>query len=88
MKLPHIGTRFYFSFSTIVNGRSNKLDLRVKAIPHDRLLIESDVHDSGDTVSAMASICQSVSTIRGWSLFETAQRTTANAQSFLKSCYH
>ncbi|XJO71034.1 hypothetical protein BDV3_000621 [Batrachochytrium dendrobatidis] len=86
VKLPHIGSRFYFSFSTIVNARGKKFEDRVRSIPHDRILIESDVSNAADEMSAMQSICQSVADIRGWTMLETAQKTTANANAFLRSC--
>ncbi|KAJ3129098.1 hypothetical protein HK101_005297, partial [Irineochytrium annulatum] len=49
LRLPQpISSRFYFSFSTGVNGRNaDKTYERIRAIPDDRVLIESDLHDVG-----------------------------------------
>jgi Tat protein secretion system quality control protein TatD with DNase activity len=42
-RLPDIGPRFYFSFSSAINARSpTKLAARLRAVPDDRLLLESD----------------------------------------------
>ena len=42
-RLPGIGQRFYFSFSAAINGRTpEKLAARIRAVPDDRLLLESD----------------------------------------------
>lgn len=42
-RLPVIGGRFFFSVSSAINARTpEKLAARIKAVPDDRLLIESD----------------------------------------------
>jgi len=42
-RLPAIGPRFYFSFSSAINARTpDKLVARIRAVPDDRLLVESD----------------------------------------------
>jgi hypothetical protein len=42
-RLPGIGRRFFFSFSAAINARApDKLVARVRAVPDDRLLVESD----------------------------------------------
>eukprot|EP00842_Homolaphlyctis_polyrhiza_P006979 jgi/Hompol1/870/HPOL_004033-RA len=85
IKLPHIGPRFFFSFSSVVNARSSKFDERVLAVPDDRILLESDIHDATAVDQQMANICQAVATIRGWTLAETVERSTRNAEAFLRS---
>lgn len=36
-KLPQVGDRFYFSFSSVINGRQrDKMIARIKAVPDDR----------------------------------------------------
>lgn len=42
-RLPDIGRRFFFSFSSAINGRApDKMAARIRAVPDDRLLLESD----------------------------------------------
>lgn len=41
--IPRVGSRFYFSFSSVINaskGQQEKLIQRMHAVPDDRLLIE------------------------------------------------
>lgn len=85
LKLPHIGSRFYFSFSAVVNGRSNKFEQRIKAIPDDRLLLESDVHDVSQVTVGMASVCRTISHAKDWSFQETIARTVRNTERFLST---
>jgi hypothetical protein len=41
--LPGVGPRVFFSFSSAINGRNpDKLAARIRAVPDDRLLLESD----------------------------------------------
>jgi Tat protein secretion system quality control protein TatD with DNase activity len=47
LKLPTVGSRFYFSFSHVINADKEKhtptkLLERLRAVPDDRLLLESD----------------------------------------------
>lgn len=42
-RMPKIGPRFYFSFSSVINaskGQQEKLIARIRAVPDDRLLLE------------------------------------------------
>ncbi|KAI8850274.1 hypothetical protein BC829DRAFT_425189 [Chytridium lagenaria] len=83
---PPIAQRFYFSFSYVVNSRSMEKTLeKIKTIPDDRVLIESDLHDSLLVEDACIQACQMVASAKGWTLFETIQRTGANARQFLQS---
>jgi Tat protein secretion system quality control protein TatD with DNase activity len=47
LKIPKLGRRFYFGFSTVINihdttGPSEKLVEAIKAVPDNRILLESD----------------------------------------------
>lgn len=85
-KLPHIGSRFYFSFSHAINHRTpEKLRARVAAVPADRLLLESDqvtplVID--DSLQAMAGI---IADVRGWTLHEAAEQLADNFNRFYQN---
>ncbi|KAI8927518.1 hypothetical protein BC831DRAFT_392205, partial [Entophlyctis helioformis] len=85
VRLPCIGSRFFFSFSMAVNARSKKFSERVQAIPDDRLLVESDLHDTAHVAEYMVAVCRAVADIRGWTVDETIRRTTQNADAFLAS---
>jgi TatD DNase family protein len=84
LKLPRIGNRFYFSFSHIVNSRSPKSLSRIRDIPDDRILLESDVHCSLKVNSAMEDIILLVSKAKGWTREYTIGKTTKNAFNFIK----
>ncbi|KAJ3311334.1 hypothetical protein HDV04_004142 [Boothiomyces sp. JEL0838] len=66
IKLPRIGKRFYFSFSHFVNARSPKTIDKIKGIPDNRILIESDIYDTVMVDDAMKKIVGLVSEAKGW----------------------
>jgi TatD DNase family protein len=87
--LPAIGGRFYFSFSAAINagarsGPGDKLAARIRAVPRDRLLLESDQVTPTLVDEGMAHICALVATVRGWSKEETAQIARANFDRFFQ----
>ena len=82
LKLPRIGQRFYFSFSSTVNSRSNKTLSRIQMIPNNRLLIESDVGDCSMVDEAMEKAALMVSEAKGWTREETIKITSDNAIGF------
>jgi TatD DNase family protein len=84
VKLPSIGSRFYFSFSHLVNSRSPKCLERIKAIPEDRILLESDVHSTLAVDEAMNQIIDLVSLARSWTRDYTIERTVQNTMRFLR----
>ncbi|KAI8587421.1 hypothetical protein BDZ88DRAFT_425385 [Geranomyces variabilis] len=77
------GDRLWFSFSTGVNGRSPKTPERIRAVPDNRILIESDLHDAALIDAALWDACRMVADAKGWSMLETAERTRRNAEEFL-----
>lgn len=83
IRLPQIGPRFYFSFSSFVNARSPKMLDRIRAIPHDRILLESDLHETSLVDDAMYSILEIVAQVKGWTLEETVDRVVENTSRFL-----
>ncbi|KAI9354372.1 TatD related DNase-domain-containing protein [Zopfochytrium polystomum] len=89
LRLPRpVASRFYFSFSTVVNARSadaEKTRARIAAVPDDRILIESDLHDARLIDDACVAACRLVAGAKGWSLADTARRTAENAARFLAS---
>lgn len=77
----------YFSFSAVINfsGLSSRKALDViKALPADRILIESDLHMAGTQMDklledAARQICQ----VRGWELREGVHQLAANYRRFI-----
>lgn len=111
LKLPKVGKRFYFGFSTIINVRepkpTQKLLDAIKAVPQNRILLESDWNNVDAFETAMLEIHRLVAETRvrtieaskerrnsiftysglkhmqGWTLEETADITTRNAEAAL-----
>eukprot|EP00242_Pyramimonas_sp_CCMP2087_P006114 CAMPEP_0198198322 /NCGR_PEP_ID=MMETSP1445-20131203/1807_1 /TAXON_ID=36898 /ORGANISM="Pyramimonas sp., Strain CCMP2087" /LENGTH=329 /DNA_ID=CAMNT_0043867851 /DNA_START=457 /DNA_END=1446 /DNA_ORIENTATION=- len=82
-KIPKVGTRFYFSFSSVINSKNmDKLVQRIQQVPDDRLLMESDQTSATKIAAGLVDICQVTALAKGWSLEETAQRTYANFREF------
>jgi len=84
IRIPKIGRKFYFSFSSAINlnNSSKKLDAAVVAVPEDRILIESDWHLTGHQYKSMIEIVAFISKLRNWSPQQTIDITTRNANEF------
>ncbi|TPX37530.1 hypothetical protein SmJEL517_g00662 [Synchytrium microbalum] len=83
LKIPKIGNRIYVSFSTVINGgKSEKLEKRIRAVPEDRLLIESDYNTMDAIDLQIAQIAHVVAEARGWTLEETCVKTFQNFLRF------
>jgi Tat protein secretion system quality control protein TatD with DNase activity len=83
---------FYFGYSHSVNYimcTSEKAKRKgieaVKAIPSDRLLVESDVHASADVVLGTAGAVAYAANARGESLKYVAESSTRNGLRFISS---
>ncbi|KAI8467797.1 MAG: hypothetical protein J3K34DRAFT_370036 [Monoraphidium minutum] len=82
-RLPGVGPRFFFSFSSAINARNpDKLAARIRAVPDDRLLVESDQVTPLLIEGGMVDICRIVADAKGWGLEEAAARTLANFDAF------
>ena len=85
VRLKTIGSRFYFSYSDIVNGRTLKKTLeRIAATPENQLLIESDVHNVVDVPKAMDDVVDLVMKAKSWSREQVLEITTRNSLRFLR----
>lgn len=83
LKIRGTGPRFYFGFSHVINSRTHeKLLQRVRLVPDDRLLLESDHVAIGEIDGGLVEICQVVAEAKGWTLEETAERTRKNFCEF------
>ena|SRR3990167_915409 len=72
----------YFGFSYFVNLRSPKTKDVIKAIPPDRILLESDLAGVDGLVEGLETMYNVVAEIRGWTLQETAELVYANSCAF------
>ncbi|KXS96225.1 hypothetical protein AC578_9630 [Pseudocercospora eumusae] len=77
----------FFSFSTTINAWSEdgngKVEAAVKAVPDDRILVESDLHTAGEHMDrylqqAVEKICQ----VKGWELEDGVIRLGQNWKRF------
>ena len=73
------------TINVAMNGRRGleALDDAIRAVPEDRLLVESDVDDAAAARVATCRAVQLVATARGWTPARTASTTSANAQQWL-----
>jgi Tat protein secretion system quality control protein TatD with DNase activity len=78
----------FFSFSATINAWSEdgngKVEAAVKAVPDDRVLVESDLHTAGKRMDdyleeAVRKICE----VKGWDLDDGVQRLGQNWKRFV-----
>jgi Tat protein secretion system quality control protein TatD with DNase activity len=84
---PSVPTDVYFSFSTAINfgnKSSEKVTNVIKAVPDDRVLIESDLHCAGDWMDdLLRQIVLKVCEIKGWPVKDGAEQLKKNYQKFI-----
>lgn len=77
----------YFSFSTVINfngpSAQKAIDV-IKALPDDRILIESDLHTAGAPMDELLEqIARQVCELRGWALRPGVQQLADNWKRFV-----
>jgi len=72
----------YFSFSTIVNSRSPKLNTLIATIPEDRLLVESDFNQADQLDQRVWDMVKLVAEVKGWSEERTVEVMESNWRRF------
>lgn len=84
---PNVPAEVYFSFSEVINfsnASSIKVTEVIKAVPADRLLVESDLHCAGPIMdSLLQDIVLRVCEIRGWTVRHGALQLRRNWESFV-----
>lgn len=77
----------YFSFSTVINfsgAPASKVCDVIKAIPDDRVLIESDLHVAGSQMDDyLEEVARQVCELRGWELRQGVQQLADNWKRFV-----
>lgn len=84
---PTVPADVYFSFSEVINfsnACSAKVTEVIKAVPANRILIESDLHCAGQRMDELLrQIILRVCNIRGWSLEDGALQLRNNWEKFV-----
>lgn len=84
---PTVPVDIYFSFSTAINfsnASSAKVTNVIKAVPDDRILIESDLHCAGERMDELLEeVVRRVCEIKEWSLRDGAQQLKQNWIKFV-----
>ncbi|ORY65018.1 Cut9-interacting protein scn1 [Pseudomassariella vexata] len=83
---PSVPAQVYFSFSTAVNwnSSSDKLKDVIRAVPDDRILIESDLHIAGEQMDqALEDVCRKICSIKGWELRDGIGKLAKNWKWFV-----
>nr|OQO16501.1 hypothetical protein B0A51_15978 [Rachicladosporium sp. CCFEE 5018] len=86
--VPSIPCEIYFSFSTTINGWSDdgqgKVETAVRAVPDDRLLIESDMDCAGNDMDAhLEEVIRKVCSVKQWDLEAGVKQLGSNWMRFV-----
>lgn len=79
---------FFFSFSTTINSWTEsgpgKVEAAVKAVPDDRVLVESDLHTAGEKMDGyLEEIVRKICVVKGWELEDGVKRLRDNWRRFV-----
>lgn len=85
---PSVPCEVFFSFSTTINiwseSGDGKVEAAVKAVPDDRVLVESDMHTAGENMDQhLEDIARKICHVKGWDLEEGLKRLGGNWRRFV-----
>ncbi|BFZ60608.1 Cut9-interacting protein scn1 [Saitoella coloradoensis] len=79
---PSIPALVYFSFSTLINARYERFAEVVRAVPGDRVLVESDVHGVREVEEGVRRAVEFVCRVKEWTLAEGVERLQRNFEAW------
>ncbi|KAI0390968.1 Metallo-dependent hydrolase [Xylariaceae sp. FL0594] len=84
---PTVPANVYFSFSIAinwVNGGKEKIEDVLRAVPDDRVLVESDLHIAGEQMDAsLEAVCRKLCHVKGWGLRQGVEILARNWKEFV-----
>ena len=85
LSLPNgLGSRFYFSFSSVINSRTKNWSRQVSQVPENRLLLESDLKQPMEINESLDKVSSLLAKLKGWSREKLISRTTQNYWNFVR----
>ena len=84
---PSVPIEVFFSFSTTINawaeGGNGKVEATLRAVPDDRVLIESDLHTAGDRMDGyLEAVIRKICMVKGWELENGVRQLGSNWKKF------
>ncbi|KAF2154458.1 Metallo-dependent hydrolase [Myriangium duriaei CBS 260.36] len=83
---PEVPVEIYFSFSSVINfdPPTGRVEDAVRAVPDDRVLVESDLHTAGERMDDMLEeIVRKICELKGWELEDGVRRLRDNWKRFV-----
>lgn len=84
---PGVPSQVYFSFSAVINftkPSADKVAAVLKALPDERILVESDLHCAGSEMDQLLEeVIRTICRIRGWSLEDGVKKLADNWKRFV-----
>lgn len=86
---PSVPAKVFFSFSQVINfdgseSSVRRVDAVIRALPNDRILVESDLHCAGDRMDALLEkAVRKICAVKGWELEDGVKTLGRNWKNFV-----